>query len=309
MPEIVRQNDFCAPASAMAAPAPAEAATRFEQHAFGCSISHLYKPYNEGMGPAIQATTGAIQQLCPDASAILDLGSGHGEPGCTIATTFPAATVVCSDLAPSMLSLAAKRASDQGLANVTTMILDLADLGAIDAGSQDVVTANFALQNAPDLQKTLLEIRRVLKPGGVLVGTTWQVFSVVTVAAEVHAELMGLPPPDLEADKYKGSMRLADIEMVNNELAQAQFRVMPVYGHDSLGETAFDVGAIAGDAWKHVVIGHLTELEQMEKGGDATVQERTRAIVERVTTEKGYVRDGTLYMPGTFRNFRVAKPP
>jgi len=278
----------------------------FEEWAFGCAISELYKPYNDGMGPAIAATTSAIHQLSPDARNVLDLGSGHGEPGCTVAAAFPDATVICSDLAQSMLDLAAKRASDQGLTNVDTMILDLSDLSAIETGSQDVVTANFALQNAPDLQATLHEICRVLKPGGVLVGTVWQIFSVVTVAAEAHAELMGLAPPDPDTERYKGSMMTADIEMMNKALTDCQFEF--VDGHDSMCETSFDVGPIAGDAWKHVLIGHLTSLEQIEKSGDTTIQQRASEIVATATTAKGYVKeDGKLYMPGTFRNFRVAK--
>ena len=65
---------------------------------------------------------------------------------------------------------------------------------------------------------------------------------------------------------------------------------------------------VVGDAWKHVVLSHLTKLEEMEEAGDASVQERTRAAVEKVAVAKGYVTDGVLCMPGTFRNFRVAKP-
>ena len=71
-----------------------------------------------------------------------------------------------------------------------------------------------------------------------LVGTSWHVFSVAT---EVHAELMGLPSPEFEAQKYCGAM-IADIL----ENGEAQFDVC--VGHDSLGETSFEVGAIAGDA-------------------------------------------------------------
>jgi hypothetical protein len=45
----------------------------------------------------------------------------------------------------------------------------------------------------------------------------------------------------------------------------------------------------------------------MEKAGDASVQERTRAAVEKAAVARGYVKDGVLCMPGTCRNFRVAK--
>jgi len=280
--------------------------TFWKQQAFGCRFSELYTPFDDGMGPAIEATASAIKQLCPNARTILDLGSGHGEPGCTVAARFPSAAVICSDVSQSMLDLAAKRAADKSLANLSTMILDLGDLRAIGAASQDVVTANFVMQNAADLQASLREIHRVLKPGGVLVGTLWQVFSVPTVAAEVCAELMALPAPGPEAEKDSGTMRLADVEMVNREFSEAHFEFCE--GHDSAGETSFNVGEVAGDAWKHVMLSHLTKLEEMEKAGDTSVQERTRAAVEKAAVACGYVKEGVLCMPGTFRNFRVAKP-
>ena len=280
--------------------------TFWKQQAFGCRFSDLYTPFDDGMGPAIEATVSAIKQLCPNARTILDLGSGHGEPGCTIAARFPAAAIICSDMSQSMLDRAAQRAADQSLANLTTMILDLGDLRAIGTASQDVASVNFAMQNAADLQASLREIHRVLKPGGVLVGTIWQVFSVPTVAAEVLAELMALPPPDPEAEKYSGTLRLADVEMVNGEFSKAQFEFCD--GHDTAGETSFNVGEVAGDAWKHVLLSHLTKLEEMEEAGDASVQERTRAAVEKAVVARGFVKEGLLCMPGTFRNFRVAKP-
>ena len=117
---------------------------------------------------------------------------------------------------------------------------------------------------------------------------------------------MALPVPDPGAEKNSGTMRLADVEMVNREFSEAQFEFCE--GHDTAGETSFKVGEVAGDAWKHVMLSHLTKLEEMEEAGDASVQERTRAAVEKVAVAKGYVKDGVLCMPGTFRNFRVAKP-
>ncbi len=276
----------------------------FEEEAFGVKVSDLYRPYNDGMGPAIDATVAAIKTLCPNARSILDLGSGHGEPGCTIAAAFPDAYVICSDLAPSMLRLAAQRAADRKLTNVGTKELDLCDLGAIEDGSQDVVTANFALQHAPDLVLSLREIFRVLKPGGVLVGTLWQEFSVPVVASEVFANVMGLPPPDTAAEKYSGSMRLADVDMVNGAFKSVDFTFAD--GHDSFSETSFNVGTLQ-EAWKHVLISQLADLQAAEGKGDTSIVERAQKGLEQVATARGYLQDGVVHMPGRFRNFRVTK--
>ena len=66
------------------------------------------------------------------------------------------------------------------------MLLDLADQAAIPSASQDVVTANFAIMSTDKLESALKEVRRVLKPGGFLVGTVWHggaQYSAVPVAA------------------------------------------------------------------------------------------------------------------------------
>src|SRR5579885_2199760 len=46
----------------------------------------------------------------------LDIASGTGEPGLTIARLMPKGRVVLTDLAPEMLDVAARRARAQGIA-------------------------------------------------------------------------------------------------------------------------------------------------------------------------------------------------
>src|SRR3954466_2299890 len=48
----------------------------------------------------------------------LDIASGTGEPGLSIARLSPKGRVVLTDLAPEMLQVAARRASAQGVANI-----------------------------------------------------------------------------------------------------------------------------------------------------------------------------------------------
>src|SRR5258705_1921342 len=52
----------------------------------------------------------------------LDIASGTGEPGLTIAKLAPGGHVVLTDLAEEMLEVAARRARAQGIANIETQV-------------------------------------------------------------------------------------------------------------------------------------------------------------------------------------------
>src|SRR4051812_47330202 len=67
----------------------------------------------------------------------LDIASGTGEPGLSIARLVPKGRVVLTDLAPPMLEVAARRAAAQGVENVETTVCSADDLpfddGAFDS--------------------------------------------------------------------------------------------------------------------------------------------------------------------------------
>ncbi|CAK0851340.1 unnamed protein product [Prorocentrum cordatum] len=253
----------------------------FSATAFGSNIADLYLPFDRGMSAAIDDTVGAVQKLSPVAGRILDLGSGPGEPGCTLAAALPRAQVICSDVAEAMVDMARERAQAKGLANVSTMVLDITDQSAIPSASQDVVTANFALMSTADLSAALREVHRVLKPGGFFVGTVWQMFSVPVLANDVMTELLGEPPQPPAVDPMRPA--IVDPALLDAQFAAAALH--PVDGHNTLGEITFDLGALAdGAAWKSALLSHLARLEGMEASGGAS-QEQARAAVERMGNE------------------------
>src|SRR3954469_13960017 len=63
----------------------------------------------------------------------LDIASGTGEPGLTIAERAPNGRVVLTDLAPEMLDVAHRRAEARGIANVETRVCSGDDLPFGDA--------------------------------------------------------------------------------------------------------------------------------------------------------------------------------
>ena len=107
-----------------------------------------------------------------ETAAVLDLCTGTGDLAFVLAEKLAgSASIVGLDFSPRMLKRAEqKRTGDPG--NPKFLIADAAAL-PWEAASFDVVTVSFAFRNLtyhnPRMERTLLEIRRVLKPSGKLV--------------------------------------------------------------------------------------------------------------------------------------------
>ena len=102
----------------------------------------------------------------------LDIASGTGEPGLSIARLLPKGRVVLTDLAPEMLAVAVRRADALGLSNVETQVCSADDLPFDDA-TFDTVSVRFGYMFFPDGAKATAEFVRVLKPGGRVCSSVW----------------------------------------------------------------------------------------------------------------------------------------
>jgi SAM-dependent methyltransferase len=102
----------------------------------------------------------------------LDIASGTGEPGLSIARLSPKGCVVLTDLVREMLDIATRRARVQGISNIETKVCSADDLPFDDA-MFDGVSVRFGYMFFPDLVKATTEFVRVLKPGGRLCSSVW----------------------------------------------------------------------------------------------------------------------------------------
>ncbi|MEO8776410.1 MAG: class I SAM-dependent methyltransferase [Candidatus Nanopelagicales bacterium] len=102
----------------------------------------------------------------------LDIASGTGEPGLSIARLSPKGRVVLTDLAPEMLEVASRRADALGFANIETKVCSADDLPFGDA-TFDTVSVRFGYMFFPDVAKATTEFVRVLKPGGRVCSSVW----------------------------------------------------------------------------------------------------------------------------------------
>lgn len=112
----------------------------------------------------------ACRDLAIDPRArILDLCGGTGDLTAAAVRARPEAFAVCCDFALPMLEIAGPKLARRGLGDRSALVLaDGLHLPFRDQAF-DAVTIGFGLRNLVDRGAGLSEIRRVLKPGGVLV--------------------------------------------------------------------------------------------------------------------------------------------
>jgi ubiquinone/menaquinone biosynthesis methyltransferase len=93
----------------------------------------------------------------------VDLGCGTGDVTFLLAGKYSDGRIVGVDIAEPMLKLARERN------RFDHVIFERGDMSAPDIpdGSADIVTGSYALRNAPDVDRAIAEIHRILKPGGV----------------------------------------------------------------------------------------------------------------------------------------------
>lgn len=105
--------------------------------------------------------------------AVLDVGTGPGEPALTLARVVaPGGQVTGIDLAGKMIDVAGRRAKAAGLTNVDLRVMDAEDL-AFDDGTFGLVVNRFSLQLFTDPELAVAEAWRVLEPGGRFVASVW----------------------------------------------------------------------------------------------------------------------------------------
>ena len=131
-----------------------------------------------------------------EAGQHLDIASGTGEPGLSIAKLSPKGRVVLTDLVGEMLDIAAQRARAQGIANIDTAVCSADELPFNDS-SFESISVRFGYMFFPDVAKATAEFVRVLRPGGRLCSSVWvkpEQNPWTSIAMEAIATEMALAP-------------------------------------------------------------------------------------------------------------------
>ncbi|MFX1706363.1 class I SAM-dependent methyltransferase [Chitinophaga sp. CC14] len=144
---------------------------------------------------------------------VLDVAAGTGEPGLTIASKLKNGRVVITDLAEHMLEIARENAARRGIQNVETVACDVCELPFAD-NTFDAISCRFGFMFFPDMQLAANEMVRVLKPGGRMATSVWNVpeknFWVTAIMGTINRN-MELPPPPPDAP---GMFRCAKDQLI-----------------------------------------------------------------------------------------------
>ena len=130
---------------------------------FRLVASEKWKAKSAVLGGAV--TAALVEYSCPlPDMRVLDLASGTGEPGISLAQQVPQGSVVAVDQSLELLDIAAGRARGKHLLNFTTQQADAHQLPFADH-SFDLATCRFGVMFFNEVERALAELRRVLKPG------------------------------------------------------------------------------------------------------------------------------------------------
>jgi ubiquinone/menaquinone biosynthesis C-methylase UbiE len=154
---------------------------------------------------------------------ILDIATGTGEPGLTIATLASSGKVTGTDLSEDMLSNAAANAVARGIKNYETIVADVCELPFAD-NSFDAISCRMGFMFFPDMELAAREMFRVLKPGGRMATSVWgtadQNFWIRTILDVLNKNMdMPKPPPGAP-----GMFRCGKPGLMTEILAQAGFK-------------------------------------------------------------------------------------
>jgi len=222
----------------------------------------------------------------------LDIASGTGEPGLSIARLVPKGRVVLTDLVAEMLDVAARRADTLGVSNIETKVCSADDLPFEDA-IFDSVSVRFGYMFFPDAAAATAGFARVLKPGGRICSSVWvkpEDNPWTTILVQAIATEAVLTPPDPDGP--------------NMFRCAAPGHVSAVYEAAGLRDVAeWDVGvelvtSSPAEFWEmmseHVSLA-VAALQQVDEAARQRIRETVIANVSQ------YERDGKVQVPGVAR--------
>lgn len=136
-----------------------------------------------------------------DTFHILDVACGTGEPGLTLASRHPSATIESIDAAQNMIAIATQKAKDRQMLNISFQTMS-AEQTTFAPNTFDYIISRFGLGMFGDTQRSAVEAHRILKPGGKMVVSVWHDMSLNTLfrtMAEMRQQILDKPKQPIVA--------------------------------------------------------------------------------------------------------------
>jgi SAM-dependent methyltransferase len=221
---------------------------------------------------------------------VLEIAAGIGDTGFLAAELIqPGGTLICSDFAPEMLTVAQARAEELGIVNVRFKQIDAESID-LEAGSIDGVLGRWGYMLMADDEAALRETRRVLRPGGRVALAAWtgpedNAWTVIGPRAMVERGLMEPPDPDAP-----GQFAWAPDGLIAERLEAAGFTEHHVEPLDF----AIEFGSF--EDWWAMNLELSRWFGDAARAADPDVLEEVRAAVAQ-QAERFTAEDGTLVLP------------
>ncbi|MFC8519697.1 class I SAM-dependent methyltransferase [Streptomyces sp. NPDC057257] len=229
----------------------------------------------------------------------LDIASGTGEPGLSIAALAPNGRVVLTDLVPQMLDVAARRADAQDVTNIETTVCSADDLPLADA-TFDSVSVRFGYMFLPDTTRATAEFARVLKPGGRLCSSVWarpEDNPWTSIALRAIATEVTVPPP---APDTPNMFRCAAPGYLSERYEAAGLRDIAEWN------IPVELVTASPEEYWSMISEHVSLAVAVLQQVDAPARERIRA--HALAGVRAFEQDGELRVPGVARCVAGTKP-
>ncbi len=229
----------------------------------------------------------------------LDIASGTGEPGLSIAELVPTGRVVLTDISPEMLDVAARRASEHGITNIETAVCSADDLPFGDP-TFDGVSVRFGYMFFPDVDQATAEFVRVLKPGGRLCASVWikpdeNPWTAIAMAA-IATETV-VPPPDPNGPSMFRFASPGSISEVYERAGLSNIEEWDVH---------IELVTESPEQYWDMISEHVSLASAALQHVDSPTRERIRAAAIR--NVRAFERDGQTRVPGVARCILGTKP-
>ena len=219
-----------------------------------------------------------------NSDSVIDIACGPGTIALEVASRVK--SVYALDFSQAMLDILDKTIRDQAISNIKTACEDGQDL-ASDSDQFDAAFSLFGLIFFPDRRKAYREIRRVLKPGGKTVISSWAPvaesngFQLVFGALKTINPEIPAPQTDIES--------LENPAFFKTELEQAGFHAVEI--HRVTGEVPF---SNADDFWHDMVRANAPIAMYKSSMSEEAWAEKNRIAID-------YIKQQTATRPETLQ--------
>jgi SAM-dependent methyltransferase len=222
---------------------------------------------------------------------VLDIGCGTGQTTRLAARLASAGSALGVDLSSPMLDCAVRRATAEGVANVSFEHAD-AQIHPFEADEFDVAISNVGATFFGDLDAGFANVARALRPGGRIALVTWKSLAENEWVREFRSALaagrdLPEPPPDAPSP-----FALADPDRTRAVLTAAGFSEVDI---ESAGERMWF--GVDGDAAHEFVLGLLGwMLQDLDEDHAARAQATLRETTKAHETSDGVLYDSAIWM-------------